>query len=821
MQILISSARPPGACSFNSNQLSSARRGNRLQTRLLLVLSIIVGLFLAASSASAQSVESFTGTRTSIAGGVGNSLTVTVVGSNNSPSNYIVSSPSANIRIDGAASSTKNLQGTASFVVTAPNDVAVNTPVILSARIDSSAIVTLTITVRPFISSVSLSPANVTAGQNVSGVVTFFEAPAVAQNITLASNNAAATIAGGNTKAISIGAATANFTVNTTSPASNMDELITIAASHTATGISSASNTFTINHVNITSAVSSRGNPSTIAGGIGSSFTVTVTPSTLVVSSSITLASNNALVKVDGGSTNTKVGASAQVFTITAPTAVAADAAAVLTATLNADTKTIDVTVKPFITELAIGKVGAFGGTSLTGTVTVSELPGSPVNITTASNNGNATTTGTATVLTNGTCTFTINTTTVASISDVQISASLGANAKTASFELGPLPAITSMTFGSDPILAGTATSLTVNLSTRVVSEDFELTLTSGVEAMVASPGVIAISRDATSFTVPIQSFDQPTGLRRKPKITATYADLSVAGVAEITLVEVAPESLVLTPSTFAIGSAGQATLNLYWPTDGATTFNVVSNKPHLIPSFDLIVDGTTGTVSFPSILKVLNGPVAVNLTVTFNGVRQLAVVVLTPVAHVQSLVLTPSSVNEGETGSLTVTLTQPAAGETTVSIVSSNPAKVPGFDVVFQDGETEATVAVPTNFSAAGATARVTLSGTLNGETKSAILELTPVVKDVAVSSTTVSSEGTVEVTVNLTKALGADASFTLSGNAYTNIGGAVINIPAGSTSGTFTLNAKRVTRTLATVITVVGEGYTKSKKVTIEPAG
>jgi predicted secreted protein len=228
----------------------------------------------------------------------------------------------------------------ASFTVgTYKVSVTMAASIIASYGITQSAVLTVNPSATaPALSTVSLSPASVTGGASSTGTVTpTAPVPAGGMVVTLASNNAAATVPASVT--VAAGATNANFTVTTKAVTAST----AVAISATA-GVVTRSATLTVNPAAAAATVSSVSlNPSSVTGGSSSTGTVTLTSPASSGGLVVTLASNNTAATVPATVT-VPAGATSANFTVATKT-VTATTSVVISATGGGVTRSATLTV--------------------------------------------------------------------------------------------------------------------------------------------------------------------------------------------------------------------------------------------------------------------------------------------------------------------------------------------------------------------------------------------------------------------------------------------------------------------------------------------
>src|ERR1700756_4183823 len=260
--------------------------------------------------------------------------------------------------------------------------------------------------------------------------------------------------------------------------------------------------------------------------------------------------------------------------------------------------------------------------------------------------------------------------------------------------------------------------------------------------------------------------------------------------------------ALTLTPSTVAGGSNSTANVmaasNAVAPS-GSKTINLSSSNTNAatVPSTATMLSGMNNVL-----VRVLtNSGVTSTTTSTItasanNSVNAVLTVTAGSPPTIQSFTVSPTTVPSGFGANGTITLSGPAPStDATINLSSSNSAaaSVPATATV-PAGQTQGTFSITTGNVSSSTI--VTLTATYSTSTKTATLTVNPAssvpVSSLTLNPTTVSGGASSTATVTLTAAAG-------SGGQAVNIASSstvavpsvtVLTIPAGQTSGTFTVN-------------------------------
>jgi len=236
----------------------------------------IMGVLDPKITSSLNSIHSDRGATPAIAGGVGKSTTIAVQFAEPIGTAITLSSDHVSlVQINGAASGVYTTVGSehlANFTVSAVQDVAIDTPVVLTAS-DGTHSISLTLTIKPFLRLLVLQPTTLASGGTLKGFVYPYEVPLTDQTVNIAANPSAdlpattATITG-----LVNGGTGAPGTFTAVAGQVSVNSIVNVTASLQG-GVSSASAAFTL----LGDQVKSIGfSPATVNGGQSSTVTVTL-----------------------------------------------------------------------------------------------------------------------------------------------------------------------------------------------------------------------------------------------------------------------------------------------------------------------------------------------------------------------------------------------------------------------------------------------------------------------------------------------------------------------------------------------------------------
>ena len=294
--------------------------------------------------------------------------------------------------------------------------------------------------------------------------------------------------------------------------------------------------------------------------------------------------------------------------------------------------------------------------------------------------------------------------------------------------------------------------------------------------------------------------------------------------------------SVSLSPATVPGGATASATVTLTAPapTGGAVVSLTSSNTGAVtVPATLTVLAGATSAATSVATSAVTSTTTSV-ISATYNGVTRTATMTVTPpapppTATLDTVSLSPASVQGGSTASATVTLTVPApSGGAVVAFSSSNTAAVTVPATLTVPAGVNSWVG-PTFVSTTPVTAVATsvISATYNGVTRTATMTVTPppppqpggALDSVSLSPATVQT-GTVQTSATLsftalTPAGGATVSLASSNTSIATVP-ATVTVPANSSTGAFgvTINASAVG---TATISATYNGVTRSALLTV----
>ncbi|MCX6592434.1 MAG: S8 family serine peptidase [Acidobacteria bacterium] len=699
-------------------------------------------------------------------------------------------------------------------------EVAVATPVTITATYNGNS-VTAVLTVRPAaLSSLSLSPPTLAGGVVSTANKVNLDGPAGAAGVVVAlSSSSPLAVLSVPSVTIAPGQISSPvFSIATTGVASSTP--VTISATYagvtktvTLTLNPPALYTLNLSPGSIVGPLPTTANWVTLdgpapAGGIS----VTLTPSNDTISLP-------AAVVVPEGATRSPN------FTINTQ-AVSVLTYATVTATYKGVDRTLLFSVRaPAAGSVALSPTSMAGGVTSTGNKINLDGP-APVGgaiVALSSSSALITLPSTVTVAAGATASpvFSIVSSAVVVSTPVTVTATYGGVSKSATLTLTPT-ALASISLSPTSVVGQvSATSNKVNLNGPAPS-DIVVSLASSDPAAVV-PATVTVPAGATSspvFTITTKEVAANTVVT----ISATYDGVTKSG--SLTVRPAALLSVSPSPATVAAGvsaTTNRVSLDGPAPAAGAVVSLSSSDPAAVVPPTVTILAGVAASPYFTITTKEVAAPTLVTITATYNGVTKTGTMMVRP-PLLSSLSLSPATIGGGVSGTTNrVSLDGPApAAGAVVNLSSSDPAAVvPSTVTVLPGVAASPYFTITTNNVASNTT--VVITATYNGVTKTANLTVTPA----ALSSITVSPAaviGQVSTTSNrVTLSAPAPAGGAVVALASDNPAAVVpasVTVAAGQTlSPLFTIITKEVAASTPVNISAIYGGVTKSGVLTIRP--
>lgn len=391
--------------------------------------------------------------------------------------------------------------------------------------------------------------------------------------------------------------------------------------------------------------------------------------------------------------------------------------------------------------------------------------------------------------------------------------------------------------FNISNVPANPIISLTVNPTSVVGTKMSVGTVTLQSNAAAGGATVSLASSDPNTANPAVSSITVAAGTKTKAftiNTSAVAASTQVTisgatqdGATKSAVLTVTPPGLSLltvSPASVAgtLNSVGKVTLSGAAPAGGIVVSVSSSNPAVANPAVSSVtVAAGATTASFTITTTSVTASTQVTISATLGAVTKNAVLTVRP-PNVISVSAWPNPVpgSKMTTGTVTLEAVAPAGG-VTVTLISGNTAyaTVPS-SITVPAGTKTNTFAI--NTSAVSSTQPVTITAITGAASKSFVLNVRPIgVLSVSLVPSSVIGGNPVAGTVTLEAAAApGDITVTLtsSNTTWATVPASII-IPAGSTSGSFTVTTFHPAAVQSVNITATANGISKVKVLTIKP--
>ncbi|HEU5020342.1 MAG TPA: hypothetical protein VFT60_00580, partial [Bryobacteraceae bacterium] len=661
------------------------------------------------------------------------------------------------------------------------------------------------------LSAVSAQPVSLGSLSQSQGLVTLNGIATGAVLVSLSSNNPAASVPA--SVSIEAGDLGASFPITAAAVAAATP--VTITA--TLNGVSQ-STTVTVNPAVALSSLNL--SPAMVSGGGSSVGTVTLTSAAPAGGIVISLVSNNGAA-VAPSSVTIPAGSSSATFNLSTA-AVTGTTIGNIVAIYNFVIRTASLTVTAgsavTLSDVSLNPTEVTGGTSSTGTVTLSgPAPAGGITVGLSSNSPATTPANVTVAAGSATANFTVTTTSVVSATNSTITATQNGVTKTAVLTI--VPAITPVSVSLNPasVVGGSPSTGTVTLTGPAPAGGVTVVLSSNnSNATVPASTEVAGGQTTATFTV--------TTLAVTVNATATIS-AAYNGVTKTAALTITPalalSGVSLNPASVVGGnsSTGTATLSGSAPAGGITVA-LSSNNPNATVQASVTIAAGQTSATFPVTTLTVTATTTATISGVFNGTTKNASLTITTAGGgtLSTFSVSPASVSGGANSTGTVTLTSAApAGGAAVALSSNSPAAIVPPSVTVAAGSQTATFTVTTTSVATQAAAVLTASA--GGVQKTATLFVNPpVYNTLTVSPATVAGGNQATGTVSFLGAAPAGGLVvTLSSNNPLASVPASVTVPSGRSSATFPIATQAASYTAKPSISGAFSGKTISDTLTI----
>jgi len=514
--------------------------------------------------------------------------------------------------------------------------------------------------------SISLDPQMVMGGASSTGTATLSEeAPTGGTTVTLASDNAAATVPASVT--VAAGSTSATFTVATTTVGKRT--LATISGtvgSHTRRAVLELE-TLLVQSVAIT--------PASVTGGASASGVVTLNAAAPSAGAVVTLSSSSSSATIPATVT-VSGGAASATFSI-ATTTVASQTVVRIKASLGNNSQIGGLLLEPTTSfAIALNSATVGGGSITGGTITLtSAAPAGGLGVLLTSNNSAVHVEPSVRIPAGRTTAkFGILTSGVAASTPVTITASIGGVSETATLTVTP-PSLSGVSLNPAAVAASESTTGHVTISGFAPSGGIVVTLSSSsADATVPASVTVEAGRSGADFKVTTAAVTSAETVT----ITATYS-----GVSETATLAISPlglESVMVRPNSVDGGHSSTGTVELTGPAgSGGVVVTLTSSDTSTTVPATVTIKAGRKTADFPITTTAVLLQTSVTIRATVGPVSQVATLTVNPVS-LEGLELRPSRVAGGGTSTGTIRISGPApAGGIVITLASnSTSATVP-----------------------------------------------------------------------------------------------------------------------------------------------
>ncbi len=469
--------------------------------------------------------------------------------------------------------------------------------------------------------------------------------------------------------------------------------------------------------------------PSSVPGGTSATGTVTLASAAPAGGVSVSLSSNLPGSASVPPTVTVPAGATSASFTVT--TFPVDNTTVQLVATLGSTTlfAALGITQASSTTlsSLTLSPSTVVGGSSSTGTVTLSAAaPSGGAVVALSDNSASATVPASVTISAGATSrTFTVTTSTVSITTAVSVSGSYGGATRSATLTINPLaaPTLQSPSNGA----TGVAQPVAFNWTDVANAVDYEIQIdnTSTISAPFVANQTVNVSQ-ASIGGLPAQQLWWRVRARNAAGVfgpfssTRRFTPVATTTTPSLSTVAVSPTSVVGGAS-----ATGTVTLTAAAPTGGAVVALTSSNTVAAVPASVTVAAGAT-SATFTATTTAVAASTAVTLTAAYSGVSRTATLTVNPPASLTALGLAPSSLVGGASSTGTVTLSSAApTGGLVVTLTSSNAAAVVPASVTVPAAATTATFTTTT--STVTAQTAVTITAAASGVSRTATLTVNP----------------------------------------------------------------------------------------------
>jgi trimeric autotransporter adhesin len=566
----------------------------------------------------------------------------------------------------------------------------------------------------PVLSTVSVNPGSVVGGTPATGTVTLTGAALTGGLVVTLSSDTTSVASFPATVTVAASSSSATFDI-TTLPVTGTTP-VTVTATD---GSETRTAVITVTPPGVASLVIS---PSSIVGGGASVGTVTLAAAAPAGGTSVSLSSQNTAVVTVPASVSVAEGTTSATFAVSS-VPVATVQGVAITATYGGSAQSFTVTVNPpDLASVSLSPPSVTGGSPSTGTVSLTgPAPAGGLAVALSSSIGSATVPASVTVAAGATsATFTVTTSSVGSVTNGTITATLGSTIRTASLTLSPpTAALSALSLSPASVNAGSSSTGTVALTMPAPAGGFVVNLSSD-NAAATVPASVTVAQGTTMATFTITT--TMVGTTQTPTVSATAGGVTVTAVLTVNP-PLALYALSLNPTSIAGGSpsSGTVTLTTAALAGGFVVYLSSDTGVAQTPVSVTVPQGQTAA-TFSVATRPVSTAVAATISASASGITKTAVLSISP-PGTGTLAGTVLYAGGGSVMSgVTVTVNETGATTTTSAIGSYSFVLAAGTYTVtaslssYQPVTSSAQVVAPNQRTTVSPLSMVAQTGTLTG---------------------------------------------------------------------------------------------------------
>jgi hypothetical protein len=475
----------------------------------------------------------------------------------------------------------------------------------------------------------------------------------------------------------------------------------------------------------------------------------------------------------------------------------------------------------PTVQSVGLNPASTVGGTSSTGTVTLTQPAGSAgVAVTLASDNGAASVQAQVTVPSGAsTANFLVSTQSVMSTTTANISASIGSSSASTALTITAAPAtVSQVTVNPSSVTGGAGSTGTVTLSQAAGTGGVVVTLSSNSSAANV-PSQVTVTSGSTSATFAVSTSTVTS--TTIAAISGSIGSRSASGNLTITPAPSPTISSVTLSPTSVTGrgsSMGTVTLSQAAGSGGVVVTLSSNSSAASVPSQVTVASGSTSG-TFAVSTSAVSSTTSAQISATLGSSHGSATLTISPAAATLSQVsFSSSSIGGSNQVTLTVRLSATASSAASVHLSSNSSALPVPSSVTVAKGSSSASTTITTR--TVTSTMKATVTATYSGGTQSASVTINVTPTSLSLSSSSVSGGATVTGTITLTGAApsGGQTVQLQSNSSYATVPSSV-TVGAGAKSAQFKITTKKPSSKKSASITASAWNVSKSASLTIKP--